>query len=63
MAEEMDPHTAKRLGIPKPTTIKLIKGEIIKGTLKMVKPKWSVVDCDDGRTLKIFKHSILYYED
>ncbi|MCI1953768.1 hypothetical protein ACI3EJ_04105 [Ligilactobacillus acidipiscis] len=63
MAEEMDPHTAKRLGIPKPTTIKLINGEIIKGILKMVKPKRIVVDCDDGRTLKIFKHSILYYED
>ncbi|GKS80556.1 hypothetical protein LPAF129_02410 [Ligilactobacillus pabuli] len=63
MAETMDPHTAEKLGLPKPTTIKLINGEIIKGTLTMVKPKRIVVDCEDGRTLKIFKHSIVYYED
>lgn len=63
MAETMDPHTAEKLGLPKPTTIKLINGEVIKGTLTMVKPKRIVVDCEDGRTLKIFKHSIVYYED
>ena len=63
MAETMDPHTAEKLGLPKPTTIKLINGEIIKGTLTMVKPKRIVVDCEDGRTLKIFKHFIVYYED
>ncbi len=31
MAEQSsDPHSAKKLGLPKPTTIKLINGEIIR---------------------------------
>ncbi|WP_206462549.1 hypothetical protein [Ligilactobacillus pobuzihii] len=55
----MEPHTEDDLVL----TIKLVNREFIKGTLTMFKPKRVVVKCDDGHELKIFKHSILYYED
>jgi len=58
-AEEMGPHTEDDLVL----AIKLVNREFIKGTLTMFKPKRIVVKGDDGRELKIFKHSILYCED
>lgn len=61
--ERQDPHSAEALGLPKKTTITLLDGEVIKGTLIKVLHPRIVVKTDDGRTLKIFKHAIKYFED
>lgn len=63
MSHEMDPELAKKFGIPKKTTITLLTGETVRGTLINLSKSRIVVRTDSGRTLNIFKHAIKYFED